>query len=274
MDWNDATHGAVDDAIKGSDIVKNAKTVADIAKQAVDYQRMYGGAIRIPGEGASDADKLDFKAKMEKAGLVPKDKFTDYVRPAKAEEYKYDGEIPADLKVTQQHVDAVKAQAFALGLSNDQFKGMMKASLDTMVGATKVQSDALTAAQTALKTEWGQAFDAKMQLARQAAMKLGGEGAVARIDLDPVFAKGMSELGAAYQESGRTDLQRILPSVETQGEAKVKLAEIRNNRDHPFNNRQKVGRVAYEAAAAEVLRLTNMSLGIKPGKDLMFDEAG
>ena len=103
-------------------------------------------------------------------------------------------------------------------------------------------------------------------------MKVGGEEMRVRVFTDPGFAKAMAELGTAYQESGRTDLQRILPSVETRTEAEVKLGEIRGNKDHPFNNRSRVEPAVYEAAAAEVLRLQSMALGVKPGKDLMFDE--
>lgn len=274
MEWNDATHGAADDTIKGSDIVKNAKSIADIAKQAVDYQRLYGGAIRIPTENASEADRADFKTKMEKAGLVPKDKFTDYVRPEKAEGYKYDGEIPEGIKIAQTTVDAIKSRAHTLGLSNDQFKVMMKSELDTMVSQTTAQAQRLGEATTALKTEWGQAFDVKMRLAEAAAMSVGGEAARAAFvaNPDPMIAKAYAKLGEAIQESTRTDLQRILPSVETRGEANVKLAEIRANKDHPFNNRSKVPPALYEAAQAEVLRLQAMALGVKPGKDPMFDE--
>ena len=61
--------------IRDSPMVKEAPDLATLAKQAIDYQRMSGNSIRIPGEDASDEAITDFRGKLSKVGMVPLDDF-------------------------------------------------------------------------------------------------------------------------------------------------------------------------------------------------------
>jgi hypothetical protein len=274
MDWKD-DYGAVDDAVKTSPLVKEAKTIADIAKQAVDFQRLYGGAIRIPGDDAPDNEKADFRAKLERVGLVPKDKFTEFVKPAKAEDYKHDGYIPEGLTVEQRTIDDIKARAHTLGLSNDQFVAMTKAELDGLKAMTQSQAQRNEEANGRLKGEWGQAFDARLKLAEAAAMWGGGEEMRQAVmsQRDPALLAMLAKVGEQLQESGRTDLQRIVPSEPTPGEAQQKLRDIDANKAHPWHKLSSLPKKEQDALLVERMALVSRSLGQKPGRDFLFEEA-
>jgi hypothetical protein len=278
MNWDDSFGEAPDD-VKNAPLVKEAKDVASALKQAIDFQKMLGNSIRVPGEGAGEDVLKEFREKVAKHGLVPKDKFTEYVRPEKAELYVL-SKPPEDaqqLGLTQQQVDAWKAQAHALGLSPAQFDTWAQGQIETRRSEARAQAERVTAANDALTKDWGpEAFESRKQLALQAAKKFGGDELVQKLGAnpDPAVLKALANIGKQFVEAGN-DLGPRTSYAETREEAAMKLAEIKANKAHPFNQpRYSVGPAAHDAALAEVVRLTAISMGQKPGKDFMFDEVG
>ena len=86
-------------------------------------------------------------------------------------------------------------------------------------------------------------------------------------------SRAFAEIGKQFEEAGLGDLDipQIMP--ETRDEAATKLAEIRANKDHPFNRGPlNIGETAYSAAAAEVMRLREISMGLRPSRDFMFED--
>jgi hypothetical protein len=278
MDW-DESFGEGSDELKNSPFVKESKDIASALKQGLDFQKMLGNSLRIPGEGAGADAVKDFREKAARAGLVPKDQFTDFVKPEKPELYALT-EPPADavaIGLTQDIIDKWKTDAHQLGLSPKQFDTwattLVKNQRETIAAASKRHQEA----NDALLKDWGpEAFESRKALALQAAKKYGGDALVAKLGAnpDPEVLKALAEVGKTFVESGNDFVPRP-HYAETRTEAAIKLAEIKANKAHPFNRpRMEVGAAAHDLALAEVVRLTAISMGNKPGKDFMFDEVG
>ena len=262
--------------IRNSTLIQEAKSFEDVAKQAVDYQRLNGGSIRIPSEHASDDERSAFNLKLTELGMMPKDNFRELVRPEEADKYQYKDGVDDNLGIVQGDMDRWKIDAHKLGLSQEQFQEYAADAIGNRKSALLAQQATFDAADAALKEEWGDhAFDSKKQQAFNALKRFGGDELMARMEEnpDPSMLRAFAEIGKEFEEKGLGDLDtpRVLP--ESRDDAETKLAEIYSNKDHPFNQRQVVGQKAYDAAAAEVMRLKNITLGLPaPRGDFMFEE--
>ena len=265
--------------LRGLPLVQEAKDFVSVVKQAVDFQRMLGNSIRVPSENASADEQAAFLEKVQKHGLIPKDKFQEAVRPTTPDAYAI-LQPPQDaqaLGLTQTQVDVWKAEAHAMGLSPGQFDALAQSRIGAIRELVKARQDRFDAADAALRQDWGDSLEQRKAVALQAAQKFGGQAWVDALGEtpDPAVLKALGEIGKQFAERGMGDLTPRPTFSETREEAATKLVEIQNNPNHPFNlGRQKAGKVAHEAALADVVRLRAISMGQKPTKDFMFDEVG
>jgi hypothetical protein len=277
MDWRDE----IPEELRSTTLVQEAKDIGSIVKQAVDFQRMLGGSIRVPSEHASDDERQAFLEKVGRHGLVPRDKFTEFVRPAEPSAYSLPSP-PSDAEqigLSQGLVDQWKAQAHELGLSPEQFNKFAEKQIEQVRAAAQARADRFGKVDSDLKGDWGEeAYEARKNLALQAAQKFGGEDLVAYLadNPDAVVIKALAEAGKLFAERGTGDLQPRPSFAETREEASIKLSEIANNPNHPFNmGHMRAGPKAFEAATKEVMRLRAISMGLKPGADdFMFERTG
>lgn len=264
--------------LRDSPMIKEASSLEGLAKQALDYQRMSGNSIRIPGENASEEDVTAFRGKLSAVGMVPLDDFQKYVRPQEINQYKLE-DPPSDVAsigLTQADVDAWKDAAYSDGLSQAQFQAVATRNIEQMRTRHTERSARYQANENALKDEWGApGYEPNRQRALAAASRFGGEELVAALKAnpDPTSLKAFAEIGKAFEEQGMGDLQQPLSLPETKDEASIKLAEIRGNKEHPFNKGpQTAGKAAYNAAHAEVMRLARLisGEGASTKRDSMF----
>jgi hypothetical protein len=237
---------------------------------------MIGNSLRIPGENASDADKTEFRQKLEKIGMVPKDKFTDFVRPEKAEQYALTNP-PKDAEkvITQTEIDQLKEWAHKTGLAPSQFEALVTTRIEERIESAKKQQEQFAGVDAVLKAKYGDAgVNAAKERALAAALKFNkplADKLAQAPDADTLIA--LAEVGKMFQERGMGDLTPQPKFTESPEEAEMKLSEIANNKAHAFHNRS-TNRRAYEAAAAEVMRLRALALGQQPPQgDYMFEES-
>ena len=273
-DWKDE----IPEDYRKSTLIAETKSVADLAKFAVETQQMLGSAIRVPSEHASDEDRAAFQTRLTEIGMMPRDKFRESVRPKEATDYKYENGVDENSGVSQTDMDAWKIEAHALGLAPDQFNDYASQRIAAHKTAREVQQSAFNAADNALKEEWGDhAFESKKQQALNAIKRFGNDDLLDRMDAnpDPNLMRAFAEIGKQFEESGMGDLDtpQILP--ETRDEATIKLSEIRSNKEHPFNRGPlEAGQQAYDQASEEVMRLRRVSMGLPArAADDMFEEA-
>ena len=142
------------DEIRADKSLENINDIESLAKSYVHAQRMVGAdKIQVPNKFATEDD---WKAVYEKLG-----------RPKTAEEYKFN--LPEDQKVDEAALKNFSTQAHKLGLLPGQADGMVK-FYNEMIGNELAQADSIATSQrekaiTELKTEWGQAYDQKLQQA-------------------------------------------------------------------------------------------------------------
>jgi hypothetical protein len=274
------------DELNESTLVKEAPDLAAIVKSALMYQSQVGNSIRIPGEGASDADKTAFKAKLQQVGMVPRETFHEFVRPEKPEAYELKAPpAGAETVVTQDEVNGWKKWAHEQGLAPNQFESFAKGQIEARLASKAAEQERFGKVDSIVKAKYGDAGLASAKdRALAAAKKFGGQALVDQLAANPSAETiiALAEVGKLFQERGMGDLTPALKFIETPEEASIKISEIRRNPDHAFNKPTselgmgEVGRKTKNAALEEMMRLRRIAEGkapLAPGKDFLFEEA-
>ena len=153
------------DEIRADKSLENINDIESLAKSYVHAQKLVGSdKIPVPNKHATEKD---WDAVYEKLG-----------RPKTAEEYKFN--LPEDQKVDEAALKNFFTQAHKLGLLPGQAEGMVK-FYNEMIGNELAQADSLASSQrekaiTELKTEWGPAYDQKLQQANNVVSSVFPQG--------------------------------------------------------------------------------------------------
>lgn len=266
------------DELKDRSLVREASSLESFVKQAINAESLLGVSVRIPSEHASDDDRAAFTEKMGKHGLIPREGAEEHLRPSEPAHYKL-AETPTDadaIGLQQTDIDQLKIQAYEMGMSPKQFASYSKRYIDNRREQAEERRIRHMQANEDLQREWGpDAFDHKRTQALMAVRRFGGPDLARKLDEnpDPDYLRAFADIGKRFEEQGLGDLETPKYLPESRDEAQLKLQEILNNPEHPFNKRGfgPGAQAAHEAAAAEVMRLRRISMG-KPGRqeDYMF----
>ena len=239
------------------DEVKNAETAEAFFEQMSNMRSSLGQSIRIPGEDASDETRTAFYSKLtEKVpGLVQKpleDSEEDLLKfyrqlgaPENPEGYTYDKEDPLVGLLQNAGVEA--------GLTPTQFKKVADKLLSESEQARETSKAQKEQEIGDLKKEWGEAYETKRaqaELIRKQYFPFAPEGDEIGVASIKAFAKLGDQLAG---EDGKI----VNPGGNTVGaltpnEAKIKISEILNNKEHPYWNRRDP---AHQAAREKMTRL-------------------
>jgi len=153
------------------------KTIADIptlTKGYLEAQSRLGNSVRIPSKEAGAEDRKAFRERLlavgPEYGVMPIPGEGDdpgafhaaLGRPEKPEGYELPEYDDAEYEVDLSEAEAMRPVAHQLGLSNAQFKGLVKAATDANMAKQMEQIRAQQADQAALKKEWGAAHHQRM----------------------------------------------------------------------------------------------------------------
>lgn len=227
------------EAIRGHDAFKDVKDAGDLATRYVSAITPKPFAEQLPKDIAGEAVFKDLKdldglarSYHGQAKLlgVPKDQllrvpvsddakdwdpiYNRLGRPEKADAYKLT--LPDGAKLNDAVAKPIFETAHKLGVSQKQLDGLYGA----LAAQGKAQQEAETAKQTAdlaaagqaLKTEWGQAFDQKVETGKAAivhldkTLNLGGQLVkdleTTGLGNHPGLAKVFAHIGASLREDG------------------------------------------------------------------------
>lgn len=142
--------------------LQNAKDLPTLAKNYVESQRELGRRVRIPGKDAKPEELQAFKTKLYEAGVLqtPLASPQDYgiVKPEDLPEgIGWNDELAAELATTLHKHGAPKE------LAGDLLTLYNKA----LMGAQAGLNTSLEAGLTALKTEFGDKFDERMEFSKR-----------------------------------------------------------------------------------------------------------
>lgn len=153
------------------------KTIADIptlTKGYIEAQSRLGNSVRIPSREAGPEDRKAFREKVLAFGkdfgitAIPgegEDAAAFHAalgRPEKPEGYEMPVYDDPDGDVDLSEAEALRPIAHKLGISNTQFKGLVKAATDANIAAQREQMNRMKADQDTLKKEWGGAYTLRM----------------------------------------------------------------------------------------------------------------
>lgn len=193
-DWKD---GISDTDLRGSTQIAGYTSIDELVKGHNAHQSMVGrDRVVIPADDASDADKSTFYGKLG--------------RPDAATDYKFNeiegmdaSMVPADT------VAGYQSEAHRLGLSQRQAAGLhdwfMKDAQSSNQSITDGIASNNAANDEALKTEWGDAYGEKMDLAKVAVKEFGGDELKAAMDEtglgnDPRMIKAFAKIGRSMSD--------------------------------------------------------------------------
>jgi hypothetical protein len=225
-DWRS---GLAED-IKAEKSLESFKDIGSLAKSYVESQKMIGGSVRIPKEDAPPEEWAKFHAKLG----VPEspDKY-EFKRPALGEGAAWDANFEKNF-LTQAH---------AMGLNSKQVQKLM----DLQAGFVEEQLRGLATKRqetvAALKKEWGEDFNRRLELAGRAKAKLQELAKITEEEANdyfdgtgagdhPVILKIFHQLGEIFAEdgwikgeTGATMLQNVQEQINS----------IRNDPQDPYN---------------------------------------
>ena len=233
------------DEVRADKSLENIKDIEGLAKSYVHAQKLVGAdKIPVPNKYATDKD---WDAVYEKLG-----------RPKSSDGYKY--ELPEDQKVDEAALKNFSSQAHKLGLLPTQAQGMVK-FYNEMMGKQLADAESISTAQrdkamTELKTEWGQAYDQKLQKANAVVSSVFPKGIMSmnledgsKIGDHPAVIKAFSALA---DKMGEDDIvQSSGPVFMTPKEIEKQIGELQQpgssywDKNHPN----------HQAAVEEVLAL-------------------
>lgn len=157
------------DTLKTNESFVPFKTVGDFATnylevstKASDLEKKLGNSIPKLADDASDEQRSQY--------------FDALGRPKQPSEYEFDGED----KNAPEWTDYWKSESYKMGLTKSQAKSLsasFNAQMQGMVEAHNAKiAGEITAAEGALKSEWGDKFDTNVELAKRVYQKqLGNE---------------------------------------------------------------------------------------------------
>ena len=149
-DWK----AGLSDDLRADKSLENIKDISSLAKSYIHAQRLVGAdKIPVPNKYATDED---WKEVYKRLGA-----------PEKPDQYKY--KFDEGQKVDTEALKNFSSQAHKLGLLPTQAQGMVN-YYNEMVGKQLADAESISTSQrekamTELKTEWGQAYDQKLQKA-------------------------------------------------------------------------------------------------------------
>ena len=230
------------DDLKENETLKQTPDVETLAKRFLETKAAVGNGIRIPSEDASEEVWNEFNEKLRTR--VPdlvnvKDKdgvFAKLGRPESPDGYEL-GETQVELDETFE--SDLKKTAHELGLTNEQFQGIMSKNLDAVKQVQSKSEEAKKEAESALKERWGDAYGTKRSNAVLAAEKYG---LVDQLDTAPVgLMEALSDVGATLGEPQSPGNTGTRAGALTPGEAKARISEIQGNPKHPYHDRRHPG---------------------------------
>jgi len=232
------------DDLKDHASLKDVKDVGGLAKQFVDTLSAQGQMIRIPGPDAGDDALKAFHTKLSDKvpGLIPtpdmdnEDQmnalFKTMGRPEDATGYEH----PEGVDPTQYAEFA--SLAHGLGLTKSQYNKMVAAVHEFGTKKQDAASEAFSAAQRALKQEWGIVYEDNLQLvdavmkgtnAPKEMLELAADG-----KLPAEATKWLYNIGQQLGTEGINFTKDETTTRLAPAEAKARADEIMNDRTGPY----------------------------------------
>lgn len=223
----------VDETLLNEPSVRIMKDLNSLVKSYVSAQKAIGAdKVVVPGKNATPEQWSEFYKKVG----VPES------------EDKYGLQRDEKSPVDEAFFGEFKKAAFSSGLLPHQaqallgtFENMAKGNTEKFAAQVKEESERQVAA---LRNEWGEAFDSKLETIKETVDRFGGDElrAVlkqAGLGTHPAIAKLFVQIGESLKEKAPKGLEPKTPM-----EVKKSIEEIMSDRAHPYHNADHIGHAA------------------------------
>lgn len=245
--------------IQGWEEVKNSPNPEAFYKQVADMRSMIGRSLQVPGPDASKEAREKYLNKilektpeiMLRPGAENMDDFYKSLgRPESPDKYNLNPDLDG---LDPDTIAAFRPVAHEAGLNQKQFEAIVE-KMSANSGQRMEQAMQNHQAQMqALRGEWGLAFDQNMKVADKVKQEFFPHLDLPIDKMDAHSVRSLQMLGKALggekinltQDAG--DSSAITPA-----EAKEKINEILENREHAYWNSQHPG---HKAAVQKVVEL-------------------
>jgi hypothetical protein len=239
--------------------LKSKDGFGNLVKSYVASQKMLGGEKMVIPRGANDTPEA--WARYYEAGGRPKD----------PEGYQWEKpELPQGLKYDEKMEKEFRKYAHDHGLSQKQASAVYKfyhnMIVDNYKGMVAGYNNKHSEAVDTLKKEWGDKFDANVNLANKVLRTFGGakeevQQFVQRFANEPVVVRILASIGKRIEESALVAGENS--DLDMSGEdAKKKRADIMTNKSNPlyeaFHSKK---HPRHQEAMDEVSRLSKLVVG-------------
>lgn len=236
---------SIEPEFRDSDGIKRIQSVPELAKAFVNAQKLVGAdKVAIPGKHATEDD---WKQVFQKLGL-----------PVDVKDYAVTK--PKDAGFGDEFVEAFKVEAHKAGIMPAQSQKLMEWFATSAKAKTAemqaIQSQSQDAELTNLKKEWGEAFDAKLSLAKIAVQKWADKETIDYLNKtglasSPQLIRLLAKAGEVFKEdvvAGKGGGSSAL----TPKEAEAEVNKIYGDPKHPYWDKNHPN---HKAAVNEVSKL-------------------
>jgi hypothetical protein len=247
--WQDA----LPEAVRAWDEVTKVDSPEKFWDQMTNMRSFIGQSIRIPGDNASAEDMTAFNQKLlsKVPGLIPtpdyknedstKQFYNALGRPESHDKYTNPQIDNKGVTLDMAPVEAFKPIAHKHGLTQKQFEGvvadMTAGNIDASVAThLKLQED-----QTALKNEWGMAYENNLKrigfVAKNTGAPVALQDAITAGNIDGPTAKWLLGVANSFKGEGvNLNLDKNNEHILNPEQAKKEISEIMNNKKHDYWN--------------------------------------
>jgi hypothetical protein len=260
-DFEDALPENYRDAVANAGITDMESLVQNWA----DGQSTLGNSVRIPGPDAGAEDIAAFDARLvEKVpGLVRLPDFENdddtgrfyqsLGRPEKAGDYKFNGVEGLAEDEAKNMGEWVSELAFKNNLTAGQAEAFYNDISESTMAARKEAEANRQTTVDALKEDWGNDYDKRLLMAQNVLHVFGGEEG-AKLAAEELNTTGMGNnpvlANILHNVALNLNEDQLMEGVDdaalgrTRTELDARIGEIRNNKEHPFNNALHSGHAA------------------------------
>lgn len=230
------------------------KPVAEVAKALVVNHATARGSIQLP--------KPDAPPEVRQKAL--EDIWGKLGRPDAADKYQIAlPPMPQGMSLEGDGLESFKAAAHGAGLNGAQVQAMVNWYGGRLAQGVVGRNQQLEEATETLQGEWGGTFGKKVALAARTVKQLFPPAFATKLEQtgfgnDPDFIRGLAAIGEALAEDGI--IAGEVEGVPGPEEAKAKIREILNTKDHPATKASAPG---HAEAAEELRNLYRLAYGTK-----------
>lgn len=261
------------DEIKKNGALDDITTIDQMAQMVVNGRAFQSNAVRIPSEDASPEKREEFLKDLQDKvpdlvyvgeGADLNNLYSRMGRPEKPTDYEI-GEVPDPLK---ENFAGLTSKAHELGITKNQMKGLSEAILGDFNNSSAKSAAALEDAVNAVKSAYGEGFEKALNKTADFAKQIGFDDslveAVAKGHVGVDNLKALEKIMAGYKSAGPRigdDQGDFTVGGLTPEQAELQIAEMQNNKDHPYWNSSHPG---HQAAVKKMVELTRAADAGKP----------